>query len=41
MLSEGEAEILVCVTDTMLTATDFLEDSEWQNILNIAPTQGN
>ena len=40
-LSEGEAEILVCVTDTMLTATDFLEDSEWQNILNIAPTQGN
>ena len=40
-LSEGEAEILVCVTDTMLTATDFLEDSEWQNILNIAPTEGN
>ena len=34
-LSEGEAEILVCVTDTMLTATDFLEDSEWQNILNM------
>ena len=41
VLSEGEAEILVCVTDTMFTATDFLEDSEWQNILNIAPTQGN
>ena len=31
----------MCVTDTMLTATDFLEDGEWQNILNIAPTEGN
>ena len=40
-LSEGEAEIPVCVTDTMLTATDFLEDSERQNTLNITPAEGN
>ena len=25
----------------MLTATDFLEDSERQNTLNIAPAEGN
>ena len=40
-LSEGEAEIPVGATDTMLTATDFLEDSERQNTLNIAPAEGN
>ena len=40
-LSEDEAEIPAGVTDTMLTATDFLEDSERQNILNVAPAEGN
>ena len=25
----------------MLTATDFLEDNERQNILNVAPAEGN
>ena len=29
------------VTDTIFTATDFLEDEERQNILNIAPGEGN
>ena len=38
---EDEAEMPAGVTDTMLTATDFLEDSERQNILNIAPAEGN
>lgn len=29
------------VTDTLFTATDFLEDNEPQNILNVAPAEGN
>ena len=28
------------VTDTLFTATDFLEDNERQNILNVAPAEG-
>ena len=28
------------VTDTMLTATDFLEDNERAQIYNIAPEEG-
>ena len=39
--SEDEAEVPAGVTDTMLTATDFLEDNERQNILNVAPAEGN
>lgn len=35
--SEDEDEIPVGVTDTMLTATDFLNDNERENILNVAP----
>ena len=38
--SEDEAETPAGVTDTMLTATDFLEDSERQHILNVAPGEG-
>ncbi|XP_048585314.1 uncharacterized protein LOC125568046 [Nematostella vectensis] len=38
---EDEAETIAGVTDTMFTATDFLEDNERQNILNIAPGEGN
>ena len=37
---EDGAETPAGVTDTMLTATDFLEDSELQHILNIAPGEG-
>ena len=40
-LSEDETEITAGVTDTMFTATDFLEDDERQNILNLAPAEGN
>ena len=29
------------VTDTMLTAADFLEDNERQHIFNIAAAEGN
>ena len=36
-MHEDEAERPSGVTDTMFTATDFLEDDETQNILNIAP----
>ena len=39
--SEDEEEIPAGVTDTMLTSTDFLEDSERQVILNVAPAEGN
>lgn len=39
--SEDEAEIAAGVTDTMLTATDFLGDSERQYVLNVAPGEGN
>ena len=40
-LNEDEVELSAGVTDTLFTATDFLEDNEWQNILNIAPGEGN
>ena len=39
--SEDEVEIPVGVTDTMLTATDFLGDTERQYVLNVAPGEGN
>ena len=39
--SEDEAEIPAGVTDRMLTATDFLNDSERQHIYNFAPGEGN
>ena len=35
-----DAEIPAGVTDTMLTATDFLGDDEQQQIYNIAPGEG-
>ena len=37
---EDDAEIPAGVTDTMLTATDFLEDSEREQIYSIAPGEG-
>jgi len=37
---EDDAEIPAGVTDTMLTATDFLEDSEREQIYCIAPGEG-
>ena len=39
--SQDEAEIPAGVTDTMLIATDFLNDDERQQIYNIAPGEGN
>lgn len=39
--SEDEAEIPAGVADTMLTATDFLNDTERQKIYNVAPGEGN
>ena len=38
--TEDDAEIPVGVTETMLTATDFLEDNERAQIYNIAPGEG-
>nr|XP_058946351.1 uncharacterized protein LOC131774356 [Pocillopora verrucosa] len=38
--TEDEAEIPAGVTDTMLTNTEFVEDSEPQHILNVAPGEG-
>ena len=38
--SEDEVEIDAGVTDTMLTATDFMTDNERQKILNVAPGEG-
>ena len=38
--SEDEVEIPAGVTDTMLTATDFVTDNERQQILNVAPGEG-
>ena len=38
--SEDEAEIPAGVTDTMLTNSDFVEHSESQHILNVAPGEG-
>lgn len=37
---ENNAEIPVSVTDTMLSAIDFLEDSEREQIYSIAPGEG-
>ena len=39
--SEDEVEIPAGVTDTMLTSTDFLEATEHENILSVAPAKGN
>ena len=39
--SEDEEETSAGVTDTMLTATDLLEDNEMQDILNVSPAEGN
>ena len=36
-----DQQIPAGVTDTLFTATDFLEDNERQNILNVAPAEGN
>ena len=38
--SEDEAEIPAGVTNTMLTAADFLNDNERQHIYNVAPGEG-
>ena len=38
--SENEAEVPGDVTDTMLTASDFMTDHEREYILNIAPGEG-
>lgn len=40
-LHEDGAETIAGVIHTMFTVTDFLEDDERQNILNIAPGEGN
>ena len=40
-IPQDESESTAGVTDTMFTATDFLEGEERQNILNIAPGEGN
>ena len=39
--TEVDAEIPAGITDTMLTAADFLEDSERAQIYSIAPGEGN
>ena len=39
--TEVDAEIPAGITDTMLTATDFLEDSERAQIYSITPGEGN
>ncbi len=39
--SEDEAEIPAGVTDSMLTAPDFVNDNERENIYNFAPAEGN
>ena len=39
--SEDETEMPAGVTDTMLTAPDFMTDNEQQYILNVAPGEGN
>ena len=38
--SEDEVEIHAGVTDTMLTATDFMTNNEHQKILNVSPDEG-
>ncbi len=39
--SEDEAEIPTGVTDNMLSAPDFVDDNERQDIYNFAPAEGN
>lgn len=39
--SVDETEIPAGLTDTMFTATDFLDDAERQYVLNVAPGEGN
>ena len=39
--SEDETEIPAGVTDTMLTPPDYVNNSERQQIYNIAPGEGN
>lgn len=39
--SEDVQQIPAGVADTLFTATDFLEDNERQNILNVASGEGN
>lgn len=39
--SEGDVETPAGVSDTLLTAPDFLEDTGHQNVLNVAPGEGN
>ncbi len=39
--SEDEVEIPAGVTDSMLTAPDFVDDNERQSIYNFAPAEGN
>ena len=39
--SEDEAEVPAGITDTMLTATDFMTNNERQHVLNVAPGEGN
>ena len=39
--SEDEAEVPAGVTDSMLTPPDFVDDTERQHILNVAPGEGN
>ena len=39
--SEDEAEIPAGVIDSILTPTDFLDDSEREQIHNVAPGEGN
>ena len=36
-----DQQIPAGVTNTLFTATDFLEDNERQNILNVAPAESN
>ncbi len=38
---EDEAEIPAGVTDSMLTAPDFVDDNERQSTYNFAPAEGN
>ena len=38
--SEDEAEVSAGVTDSMLTPPDFVDDTERQHILNVAPGEG-
>ena len=39
--SEDEADIPASVINSMLTPTDFLDDSEREQIHNVAPGEGN